>query len=229
MDLNSIALPPAPALPSLAWGGAQALQRLRHWVPVRTLAERHRPAVRTHLRALSAEDRQRRFGHSLSDERVRAYADQLDFNLDLIFGVFDRRLRLVALGHLALAQGADPVTGQGHGELGLSVLASARGQRLGSQLFEHAVTHARNRGVHSLHIHLARDNAPMLAIVQAAGAHITHQGHEAQALLTLPGLTLGSQLDELLGARAAELDFRLKVQSLRVPAPTRGTSPPPLG
>jgi GNAT superfamily N-acetyltransferase len=220
MDPHLIALPALPAPPApLAVRGVRALQRLRLWVPIRTLAERHRAQVRHHLLALDGHDRQRRFGHSLSDERLLAYADQLDFERDQVFGTFDRRLQLVALGHLALDTG--------EGELGLSVLARSRGRGLGRRLFEHAVTHARNRGVHTLHIHLARDNAAMLAIVQRAGAQLAFDGHDALATLALAGETLGSQLDELLGERAAALDFRLKVRTLRVPAPSRGAGPPP--
>ena len=213
-DPNTISPPATPAAP--AFSAARALQRLRHWVPVRTLGQRHRPQVRAHLLALDAGDRQRRFGHTVSDERVKAYAEQLDFDRDQIFGTFDRRLRLIALGHLAL--GTDTLTGDatGHAELGLSVLTSTRGRGLGTRLFEHAVVQARNRCVHTLHIHLARDNTAMLAIVQRAGARIDLDGSEALAVLSLSGETLSSQIGEMLGERAAALDFRLKVQTLRV-------------
>lgn len=226
MDLNTIALP--STAPGGASCGARALQRLRDWVPVRTLGPQHRPQVRAHLLALDGDDRQRRFGHTVSDERLRAYAAQLDFDHDQIFGTFDRRLRLVALGHLALETRAGTDGTAGHGELGLSVLASARGRGLGTRLFEHAVMHARNRGVHTLHIHLARDNTAMLAIVQRAGAHIQMEGSEALAALPLDGETLGSQIGELLGERAAKLDFRLKVQTLRAAEPQPASAETPL-
>lgn len=220
MDLNTIALPATHA--SAAGCGARVLQRLRVWVPIRTLGERHRKQVCAHLLALDAGDRQRRFGHTVSDDRLQAYAAQLNFEHDQVFGTFDRRLRLVALGHLALDTGATA----GHGELGLSVLPGARGRGLGTRLFEHAVMHARNRGVHTLHIHLAPENTAMLAIVQAAGAHIALDGSEALAVLPLAGETLGTQIGELLGERAAALDFRLKLQTLRVPTPARGAASP---
>ena len=229
MDLNThlntlgLTAPPAAA----ARLHTRLLQGLRDWIPIRTLGARHRKQVCAHLLVLDEDDRQRRFGHTVSDERLRAYAAKLDFEHDQVFGTFDRRLRLVALGHLALgqvAQTSSPATGgsAGHGELGLSVLASARGRGLGTRLFEHAVVHARNRGVHTLHIQLARDNTPMLAIVQRAGARIEIVGNEALAVLPLAGETLGSQIGEMLGERAAALDFRLKLQTLREP-------PPPLG
>ena len=215
MDPNPIVLPGTPAAATSR--SASALQRMRDWVPIRTLGERHRVAVRAHLLALDANDRHRRFGYTISDERLQAYAAQLDFEHDQIFGTFDRRLRLVALGHMALCPIIDTGSASGHGELGLSVLTQARGRGLGTRLFEHAVMHGRNRGVHTLHIHLARENIPMLAIVQRAGAHIDTAGSEALAVLPLAAETLGTQIGEMLGERAAALDFRLKVQTLREP------------
>lgn len=197
-----------PTTPTRAWGAQTA--KLRSWVPVRTLNARHRAQVTTHLLALDDTDRMRRFGHLASDERIRHYAERMDFERDDVFGTFDRSLKLVALGHLALDAGG------GTGEFGVSVQRRARGRRLGSQLFAHAVTHARNRQVHTLYIHLARDNAAMLAIVQRAGAAVSFEGSDAVAELALPADTLGSQLHELLDHQAAEFDYRLKMQALRV-------------
>ena len=180
------------------------------WVPVRSLGQRHRARALEHLLALGEADRVLRFGHLASDERLRQYVALLDFERDAVFGVFDRRLRLSALVHLAFE--AD-----GHAaEFGVSVRPSLRGRGLGTLLFDHAVMHARNRGVRTLFIHLARDNAPMLSIVRQAGAEIAFEGAEAQAQLPLPADTLGSQLQELLGHQASDLDYRLKRQALRL-------------
>lgn len=188
-------------------------QRQR-WVPIRTLGARHRPRVLAHLLALDDADRQLRFGHLASDDRIRSYAAQIDFERDLVFGVFDRRLQLVALVHLAF-EAASKVP-DGAAEFGVSVLPHMRGRGLGTQLFEHAVTHARNRGCGTLLIHLARDNKAMLAIVRRAGAAVSFEGPEALAQLPLPADTLGSQIAEMLGHQAAELDYRMKLQILRL-------------
>jgi ribosomal protein S18 acetylase RimI-like enzyme len=203
------AAPPRAALPPAS---------RRRWVPIRTLGSHHRARVEAHLLALDDADRQRRFGHLASDERIRHYAQQIDFERDLVFGVFDRRLRLVAMVHLAFDPDGDAA------EFGISVLPRVRGRGIGSQLFEHAVTHARNRGRGTLLIHLARDNAAMLAIVRKAGAALSFDGHEALARLPLPADTLGSQIAELLGHQAAELDYRLKLQVLRLGALRTGAN-----
>ena len=203
--------PETPTRPRRGWSTPAA--QWRNWVPVRTLTAAHREQVAAHLLALDDVDRTRRFGHLASDDRIRHYAEQMNFERDAVFAIFDRKLSLVALGHLALdADG-------GSGEFGVSVLPRARDQRLGSVLFEHAVTRARNRGLHTLYIHLARDNAAMLTIVQRAGAAVSFEGGDAMAALTLPAETLGSQLHQALDHGAAEFNYRLKMQALRIDAP----------
>jgi ribosomal protein S18 acetylase RimI-like enzyme len=188
----------------------------RRWAPIRTLGQRHGPRVLAHLLALSNADRVLRFGYLASDEGIRHYAEQLDYDSDQIFGVFNRKLALVALVHLAFGA-AGRVPG-GAAEFGISVLPAQRGQGLGALLFDHAMTHARNRGVGTLLIHLARDNAPMLAIVRRAGAQVSFEGGEVMAQLPLPADTLGSHIQEMLEHQAAELDYRLKLQVLRLRA-----------
>jgi GNAT superfamily N-acetyltransferase len=186
----------------------------RRWAPIRTLGVRHAPRVLAHLLALSPQDRQLRFGYLASDDGIRHYAEQLDYERDLIFGVFNRSLKLVALVHLAFGA-AGRVPG-GAAEFGISVLPRQRGQGLGALLFEHAITYARNRGIGTLLIHLARDNAPMLAIVKRAGAQVSFEGSDVLAQLPLPTDTLGSHIQEMLEHQAAELDYRLKLQVLRL-------------
>lgn len=200
---------------------ARERARARQWVPIRTLHEGHRAKVCAHLLALDDDARTLRFGHAVSDEHLRRYAGQLDFRRDRLFGTFDRRLDLLTLGHLALD------LDKGTAEFGISVLPRARGRGLGTQLFEYAVTHARNLAVHTLYVHLARDNTPMLAIVQRAGATIDFEGREATAQLPLPAETLGSKIEELIGRQAANLDFRVKRQALRLDPLPAGK--PPLG
>jgi ribosomal protein S18 acetylase RimI-like enzyme len=122
----------------------------------------------------------------------------------------------VAMVHLAFGA-AGRVPG-GAAEFGISVLPRQRGQGLGALMFDHAMTFARNRGIGTLLIHLARDNAPMLAIVRRAGAEVSFEGSEVMAQLPLPTDTLGSHIQEMLEHQAAELDYRLKLQVLRLRA-----------
>jgi GNAT superfamily N-acetyltransferase len=181
------------------------------WVPIRHLAERHRSRVLQHLLALNDDDRLLRFGQVAGDAQIERYVAAMNFEHDEIFGIFGRSLRIVALAHLALSDTALPDASH-QGELGLSVLASARGRGLGGHLFDRATVQARNRGATSMVIHLARHNTAMLHIVQKAGATVVFAGPDAIATLHLAGATWATQVGAALEQQAAEVDFQLKVQ-----------------
>ena len=190
--------------------GASPAGKPWHWLPVRTLAEHHRSRVLDHLLTLGDPDRYLRFGHVASDEQIGRYVAQLDFGRDEIFGVFDDRLILVAMAHLAF-------DGEGGlAEFGVSVFQHLRGRGIGARLFSHAVTHARNRGAHSMAIHIARENTAMLSIVRRAGAQISFDGADAVAQLGLPADTFGSRIEAIVERQAADIDYRLKLQVLRL-------------
>ena len=72
------------------------------WVPIRSLSARHRPRIVAHLLALPDSDRYLRFGYAASDAQVARYADLIDFSHDEVFGIFNRRLELLAMAHLAM-------------------------------------------------------------------------------------------------------------------------------
>ena len=181
-----------------------------NWLPVRALSERHRDRVLKHLLTLPSRDRQLRFGQNASDEQLGHYVQGLDFVRDEICGVFDRRLELVALAHLAFGGGAAVP------EFGVSVHPRLRGRGIGGRLFEHAIRGARNRGAHSLAIHIARDNTAMLSIVRRAGALVEFDGSDATAELGLTTDTLGSHIGALVDSQAADIDYRFKLQVLRL-------------
>jgi GNAT superfamily N-acetyltransferase len=178
----------------------------RRWIPIRSLAERHRPRILTHLLALSEHDRYLRFGYAASDGQVARYADLIDFANDEVFGVFNRRLELIAMAHLAGLANAREA------EFGVSVLHKARGRGYGARLFDHAVLHGRNRGVDTLLIHALTQNTPMLRIARSAGATVDSEGGEALARLRLPPDNLRSHLNAFFESSAAEVDYRLKAQ-----------------
>jgi GNAT superfamily N-acetyltransferase len=177
------------------------------WVPIRSLGGRHRERILAHLLSLDGRDRFLRFGYPASDAHIAKYVDTLDFDQDEVFGIFNRRLELIALAHLAHAAKAGTLA---MSEFGVSVVKAARRRGFGRRLFEHAVLHARNRGVETMFIHALSENAAMLKIARDAGATLERQGPECEAWLRLPPDTFGSHVDELVGQQAAELDYRLK-------------------
>src|SRR5438105_2750449 len=97
------------------------------WVPIRSLSPRHRPRIVTHLLALDEHDRYLRFGYPASDEQIAKYVDDLDFARDEVSGIFNRRLELIALAHVAYSPIPQHANPRAMAEFGGSVLAKARG------------------------------------------------------------------------------------------------------
>jgi GNAT superfamily N-acetyltransferase len=180
------------------------------------LGPRHRERITTHLLALDVSDRYLRFGYPATDAQMSKYVDMLDFEQDEVFGIFNRRLELIAMAHLAhaVATAASPVLPMS--EFGVSVLPHARARGFGRRLFEHAMLHARNRGVETLFIHALTENTAMLKIARNAGATVVRDGSEADAWLKLPPDTLSSHVGELLEQQAAEIDYQLKMRARQV-------------
>jgi len=166
--------------------------------------------IATHLLALAPSDRYLRFGYSASDEQIRRYVDGLDFERDELFGIYNRRLDLIAMAHLAFgpAEQHDDCA-----EFGVSVSKYARGRGYGARLFERAEVTARNAGVHMLFIHALSENAAMLKIARNAGASVVRSGAESEAHLELPEATLDSRMSEIALDHFGEIDFKLKTRA----------------
>lgn len=188
----------------------------RRWVPIRSLAPRHRDRILSHLLALDPADRYLRFGYAASDTQVAAYVDGIDFERDEVFGIFNRRLELIAMAHLAYPEPSATALRPAMAEFGVSVAAAARGRGYGSRLFDHAVMHARNRGTDRLLIHALTENKAMLQIARRAGATVERDGPDSEACLQLPPDTLVSQIEELVESHAAEVNYQFKRHALRL-------------
>ncbi|WP_293998155.1 GNAT family N-acetyltransferase [Sphaerotilus sp.] len=187
------------------------------WVPIRPLGQAHRTQILQHLLGLGDQDRYLRFGYAANDERIRAYAASLDFSHDDVFGIFNRRLQLVAITHLAYSQLASANHGVSRmAEFAVSVDHRARGRGYGGRLFGYAVRHARNRGVDRLFIHALSENTAMLRIARKAGADMQRDGSESEAWLQLPPDSLASQMEELFANHAADLNYVAKGQLRRL-------------
>ena len=179
-------------------------------VPIRSIGPSHGGRIATHLLSLSAPDRYLRFGYMANDEQVRRYVDGLNYERDDIFGIYNRKLELIAMAHLAFSTDAKLSS---CAEFGVSVLASARGRGYGSRLFDRAVIHARNEGVGMMFIHALSENTAMLNIARKGGATIERDGSESEAYLKLPPADLDSRMTEMVEEQIAQTDYRLKVQA----------------
>ena len=182
------------------------------WVPIRSLVPRHRERILQHLKQLGPRDRYLRFGYAATDAQMSKYVDLLDFERDEVFGIFNRRLELIAMAHLAHPTTVAAVVGAAGlmSEFGVSVLPRGRGRGFGRRLFEHAMLHARNRGIETLFIYALSENMAMLRIARNAGAVVERHGPESEARLKLPPDTFSSHVGEMVEQQAAEFDYRLK-------------------
>ncbi len=179
-------------------------------VPIHSLGPAHGERILRHLLTLDPHDRYLRFGYAANDEQIRRYAGKLDFQRDEIFGIYNRRLELIAMSHLAYPPDGREADGA---EFGVSVLKTARGRGYGARLFERAAMNARNAGIDVLYIHALSENAVMLRIARNAGAKVERDGSESEARLRLSAATLDTHMSELVAKQFAEMDFQLKAQA----------------
>ena len=193
-----------PAKPASPYAQASTI------VPIREIGVRYRARITRHLLALDEHDRYLRFGYPATDEQIRKYVDGLNFERDQVFGIFNRRLQMIAMAHLAypgdLAQA-------GFAEFGVSVAKHTRGRGYGRLLFERAAIHAVNHGVDTLYIHALSENTAMLKIARNAGAVIERAGSESEAYLRLPEATFKTRLDQLLADQVGEVDYWIKSEA----------------
>lgn len=179
-------------------------------VPIRSIGPSHNERIAAHLLALAPADRYLRFGYAANDEQIQRYVNGLNYERDDIFGIYNRKLELIAMAHLAFSTNPEL---KSCAEFGVSVLAHARGRRYGSRLFDRAVMHARNEGVDMMFIHALSENTVMLNIARKAGATIERDGSETEAYLKLPPADLDSRMTEIALEQIAQTDYRLKVQA----------------
>lgn len=179
-------------------------------VPIRSLGANHRDRILRHLLALEPRDRYLRFGYQAQDAQIQRYVDGLNFERDEIFGIYNRKIELIAMAHLAYAQ---EEAYKSCAEFGVSVATNARGKSYGSRLFDRAAMSAVNEGVSMMFIHALSENAAMLKIARNAGALVERDGTESEAYLQLPTSTLDSRFTALLEEQVAQADYRFKVQA----------------
>ena len=184
-------------------------------VLVKELSERDRRRVLRHLLALDSNDRLLRFGSMIPDAQISAYVDKLDFSSDIVFGVVNNVFQLVGMGHLAFASadGRKSTTKQQIAEFGVSVSASARGQGVGTRLFQRAATHCRNSDVDTLYMQCLTSNQTMMHIAKKAGMRIKREYGEADAHLELPPPSPGSVMAEALEEQFAAIDYTVKANT----------------
>jgi len=188
-------------------------------VLVKALGKREHRRVLRHFLALDKDDRLLRFGSVLGDEQVAAYVAKIDYARDIVFGVYSTRFQLVGVGHLAFtSKEAHPdsinyTDKEKVAEFGVSVSKSARGQGVGTRLFERAAVHCRNVDVDTLYMQCLSSNRTMMHIAKKAGMEIQREYGEADAHLHLPPPSPSSVLAEALEEQMARIDYTFKANA----------------
>jgi RimJ/RimL family protein N-acetyltransferase len=189
-------------------------------VRIKELAERDRRNVLMHFLGLNEKDRLLRFGSVLSDELITKYVQKLDFARDAVFGVYDDRLMLVGIGHLAFAPrdsrgtGPDATLKERIAEFGVSVSEGARGLGIGSKLFRRASIHCRNADVDTLYMQCLVSNQTMIHIAKKAGMEIHREFGETDAYLKLTPASPRSVMREAVEEQVATFDYAMKANAV---------------
>ncbi|MFC5460323.1 GNAT family N-acetyltransferase [Massilia niabensis] len=199
------------------WFASLAGTAARPAVLVKALGKRDRRRMLRHFLALDDADRLLRFGTVLPDEQIHAYVEKIDFSRDIVFGVVSRVFQLVGVGHLAFAAREAVKPGATVkprvAEFGVSVSKSARGQGVGSRLFERAAIHCRNSDIDTLYMQCLSTNRTMMHIAKKAGMQIKREYGEADAYLHLPPPSPGSVMREAVEEQFALIDYTVKANA----------------
>ncbi len=183
------------------------------WVgAIRSLGVAHRERISKHLLALEESDRYLRFGYVANEEQIRKYVEGINFERDDLFGIYNRRLELIAMAHVAYSVDKDFSS---CAEFGVSVLKRYRSRGCGSIMFQRAIVHARNEGVQMLFIHALTENKSMIHIARKAGASVENDGSETNAYLLLPDASFESRLTEMVDEQLGQLNYGLNLQAKR--------------
>jgi len=208
---------PRRANPFTHWLASLAGKTDRPAVLVKELGKRDRRRMLKHFLALDTNDRLLRFGTVLPDEQIHAYVNKIDFSRDIVFGVFSNVFQLVGVGHLAFGP-AEPgraanTSKERVAEFGVSVSSSARGQGVGTRLFQRASIHCRNSDIDTLYMQCLSTNRTMMHIAKKAGMEIKREYGEADAYLHLPPPSPGSVMREALDEQLAVIDYTVKANA----------------
>ena len=189
----------------------------------RILAEHDRRELLMHFLALQQSDRILRFGVALPDEMITRYVQRLDFDRDIILGVFDHYSSLLGAGHLAFSprdaffEMADATLKDRVAELGVSVLESARRMGVGFALFKRAANHCRLEGVDTIYMRCLNRNQSMVHIAARAGMEFHAKPENGNAFLKLLSLDTTAVLQNAEEDQLSVFDFAMKAVPLQQP------------
>lgn len=131
--------------------------------PLSRLTDHDRPLIARHLKRLSGQDRQRRFGSPLKDPALDSYARKLDLQQG-------RCLGYIEAGEL---RGLAEIFPEGRGattcEAAFTVDADWRGQGLGTHLMDRVLRLTAAEGYRRVVLYIQQANTPMRLVARKHG------------------------------------------------------------
>lgn len=164
-------------------------------------------AFRRHLLRLDAETRQARFGGSVSDGFLDAYADTAGRIGTVIYGAFIGSEMYASAELRGLHVAGDAVA-----EAAFAVEPEHQHHGVGSLLMDRIITAAQNRGIGQLYMICMRDNDGMRALAGKFGARLRLEAGDVTGEIAPAFPTPASIFDEAMrdaqGFVTAVLDWR---------------------
>jgi len=203
--------------PRAADAASSAIRLSEHSGVFRRVYWLERDQLRRHLLRLSPDDRQLRFGASVSDRFITDYCARRDWRRDSVLGCWiDGELRAVAelkpIDHAWF----------GEAEVSLSVEAPWQNHDIGTELLRRLAIIARNRLITSLYLICLPRNAKLMHLLRKLDAEFAFGVSEAEARLVLGSptqltimLELLDETSSMLGGLASEAHPLPAVSSAR--------------
>ena len=158
------------------------------------------------LNDISGNDRRLRFGGVVSDDYILEYIDHPKLT-DMWFVVEDKE-KIVATCHVAYDKE------QNVAELGLTVSADYRNQKLGQQLFDRGVTWARMMGAESIFMHCLTENHVIQQIARKAGMAVVtlYPSDESEASIKIDKSRFTAGFEDVVMENMALYDQAIRTQ-----------------
>jgi RimJ/RimL family protein N-acetyltransferase len=167
---------------------------------------------RDHLLRLDRDSRRMRFGMSVDDAFITAYAERTDFNSSVIYGHFAGGEMHAAAELRSIGDGWGP-----EAEAAFSVEPTHQDSGVGTDLLGRVILAARNRGIHRLYMNCLSENRKMQRIARKFDAELHFDHGEVVGRLKTAGPTpvsLWSEaIDDSNGFVMAVLDLPLRAMT----------------
>lgn len=170
---------------------------------VRRLLDYEYPRYRRHLKKLDSNSRYLRFGIPIRDESIDQLCDLIEQDHDhhILFGIENRELELVAVGHIALGEDM---------ELAFSVLKEYQGQGMGSKLMKRCIQWCRTHGILEGMMVCLSHNTVIKHLCAKYGIRTVSEHGETLAYIHLDPAGPGTYLEEAVDRNAAIIDYWTK-------------------